>query len=262
MEGSAIVTKSVRSGARVLGTFVDALDWNDVLTIILSWAENRQPAAVCLCNVHSAVTAIDNSALARALNASELVLPDGAPIAWLLRRKGLKHQNRIAGPDLMERLCDFLQNTSTSIFLFGSSENTLRLLRHNLKTRFPGLTIAGALSPRFGRWTKEEESHYVEVIRQSGAGIIFVGLGCPKQEIWMSKYSRQIPGVLLGVGAAFDFHAETVRRAPVLLQTTGFEWLYRLLSEPRRLWKRYLVTNSRFILLSLGELFTRFGNRG
>ena len=257
MKDNTITTKPIRIGASVLGTFIDALDWNDVIATILSWGTQRQSASVCLCNVHSAVTAVDDPALASALRTSEMVLPDGAPIAWFLRRKGFRQQTRIAGPDLMLRLCETLQHTLTSVFLFGSSENTMLLLRRNLNTRFPNLAIAGTLSPRFGDWTKEEESRYVDAIRSSGAGIIFVGLGCPKQEIWMSRYSREIPGVLLGVGAAFDFHAGNIRRAPVLFQKAGLEWLHRLLSEPRRLWKRYLITNTRFILLSIRELFTR-----
>ena len=246
-----------RAGSPVLGTFVDALDWKHAIEKILHWGAQHQSATVCLCNVHSAVTAFDDLELANALSCSEMVLPDGAPIAWVLRRKGFRQQPRIAGPDLMLQLCSTLQRTSTSVFLFGSCETTMRLLLCKLTTRFPDLTIAGTLCPRFGSWTQEEESQYVNVIKKSGAGVIFVGLGCPKQEIWMNRNSKIIPGVLLGVGAAFDFHAETIRRAPAFFQAVGLEWLHRLLSEPRRLWKRYLVTNTRFILLSVIELFSK-----
>ena len=194
--------------------------------------------------------------LANALRTSDMVLPDGAPIAWMLRRKGFP-QRRIAGPDLMLQLCQALQLNATPVFLFGSSETTLALLRRNLALQFPKLIIAGTLSPRFGDWSLEEEQGYVETIRESGAGIVFVGLGCPKQEIWMAKHSPAIPGVLIGVGAAFDFHAGTIERAPPLMRSLGLEWLHRLFCEPRRLWKRYLTTNSRFIMLSIGELITK-----
>ena len=251
----AISTGRQRVGAHVLGTFIDALNWDSAIKTILDWGAQRRSCTVSFCNV----TAVDDNALANALSASEMVLPDGAPIAWLLRRKDFKQQTRIAGPDLMLKLCDALQHTSTGVFLFGSSENTLQLLQKNLEHQFPKLKIVGALSPRFGNWTGEEESEYIDIIRQSGAGITFIGLGCPKQEIWMTKHSREIPGVLLGVGAAFDFHAETTRRAPAFFQKTGLEWLHRLLSEPRRLWKRYLITNTRFIFMSIGEIFTKPG---
>lgn len=245
-----------RVGGTVIGTYIDALDWDEVIPIILSWAERRDAKSVTLCNVHSAVTAIDDAALAHALVASDMVLPDGAPIAWMLRRKGFS-QPRIPGPDLMLRLCQALQQHGIPMFLFGSSQSTLTRLQQNLEKRFPKLIIAGALSPRFGDWSEKEQVEYVQIIRESGAGIVFVGLGCPKQEIWMIKHSREIPGVLIGVGAAFDFHAGTVRRAPEWAQRLGLEWLHRLYSEPRRLWKRYLTTNSRFIMLSINELLTK-----
>ena len=186
-----------------------------------------------------------------------MVLPDGAPIAWMLRRKGIEKQRRIAGPDLMLRLCEALESSTTSVYLFGSSQSTLDLLTKNLSARFPKMTIAGALSPRFGDWSPEEESAYARSVRDSGAGLIFVGLGCPRQEIWMARHAKSIPGVMLGVGAAFDFHAGTIERAPTMVRNLGLEWLHRLLSEPRRLWKRYLVTNTRFILLSAGELLRK-----
>ena len=254
MTEDAISTGHQRVGAHVLGTFIDALNWDSVIRTILDWGVHQRSSTVSFCNVHSAVTAIDDKALANALRASEMVLPDGAPIAWLLRRRGFKQQTRIAGPDLMLKLCDALQHTSTGVFLFGSSENTLQLLQENLEHQFPKLKIVGALSPRFGDWTREEESQYIDVIRESGAGIVFIGLGCPKQEIWMTKRSRELPGVLLGVGAAFDFHAGTTPRAPQFMRKTGLEWLHRLASEPKRLWRRYLVTNSYFLWYAARDL--------
>ena len=183
-----------------------------------------------------------------------MVLSDGAPLAWVLRRKGYINQRRIAGPDLMYKLSDKLQQTGLSIFLFGSSKKTLTKLKSNLNLYFPKLKIAGSLSPKYGVWTQEEEQQYIDEINASGAGIIFIGLGCPKQEIWIVKNRENINGVMLGVGAAFDFHAGTVKRAPELFQKLGLEWLHRLLSEPRRLWKRYLITNTKFIYLSGLEL--------
>lgn len=256
-----IITNQVRVGAPVLNTFVDALSWDDVVEIVLKWAASRQPRTVCLCNVHSAVTALDNSGFANALKASDMVLPDGAPIAWMLRQKGFKRQTRIAGPDLVLKLCEALQYSSAGVFLFGSSEEALQRLQHNLKKQFPGLTFRGALSPRFGVWSQDEASRYADTINRSGAEIIFVGLGCPRQELWMAKHSREISGVLLGVGAAFDFHAGTIRRAPEIMQIFGLEWLHRLISEPKRLWRRYLVTNSSFLWFAVWDIFKFYLNK-
>lgn len=243
-----------RYGARVLGTFIDALDWDSAVDRVRAWSGNRESRAVCLCNVHSAVTARDDRRLADALAAADMVLPDGAPIAWTLRRKGFPAQTRIAGPDLMLRLCAALEDTGTGVFLFGSSAHTLGRLETRLRRDFPGLDIRGALSPKFGDWPEDLERSYIDAINQSGAGAVFVGLGCPRQEIWMARRKADIHAVTLGVGAAFDFHAGTIERAPKWIQRLGLEWLHRLLSEPRRLWKRYMNTNTRFILLTIRDL--------
>lgn len=251
---STITSESARRGAWVLGTYIDALDWQGVTERILRWAAAREGRAVCLCNVHSAVTAVSSTDLRRALASSDMVLPDGAPIAWMLRRKGHERQTRLAGPDLMLRLCSALQETSIGVFLFGSSEETIRALRHQLQQRFPRLKIKGASSPRYGEWTQAEEDRYVLQIRESSAGVVFIGLCCPRQEIWIAKRSKDVPGVMIGVGAAFDFHAGTVKRAPAFMQKAGLEWLHRLSSEPKRLWRRYLTTNSRFIWLAARDL--------
>lgn len=239
---------SQRTGTRVLGTFIDAGTWSQIVGNLLDWASTNRSGAVCLCNVHSAVTALDNEQLATALATAEMVLPDGAPVAWTMRRKGFRQQNRIAGPDLMSRICDAAASRGISIFLFGSRNETLCALETKLRDKFPRLDIRGTLSPRFGAWTSDEEEQYVATINSSGAEIVFVGLGCPKQEIWMAKNKGHVKGILLGVGAAFDFHAGVVQRAPKIYQKLGLEWAHRLAAEPRRLWKRYAYTNTRFLL--------------
>lgn len=245
---------SSRIGALVLNRHIDALDWDAAIGRILGWARDRQSRRVCLCNVHSAVTALKDEKLATALDRSDLVLPDGAPVAWLLRQKGFRRQTRIAGPDLMAKLCEVLQQSSIGCFLFGSSAATLQKLRYRLEQCYPNLRITGALSPEYGDWSEDQERDYIETINRSGAGIIFVGLGCPRQEIWMAERSKVVRGVMLGVGAAFDFHAGTIERAPSFMRRTGLEWLHRLLSEPKRLWRRYLITNSYFIWFAVRDL--------
>lgn len=248
------MTDIQRKGDQVLSTFIDALNWDQAINKITDWGQSRKHRSVCLCNVHSSVTATTDKKLADALSKSDMVLPDGAPVAWVLRRKGFKNQPRIAGPDLMLKLCDNLQKTDIGIFLFGSSEQTLSKLQTNLNKTFPELKIAGCLSPKYGTWSQEEEQQYIGEINDSGAGIIFIGLGCPKQEIWMVNNKEKVKGVMLGVGAAFDFHAGTIKRAPSYMQKAGLEWLHRLFSEPGRLWKRYFITNTQFIYFVAKDL--------
>ncbi|WP_426990948.1 WecB/TagA/CpsF family glycosyltransferase [Cupriavidus sp. 30B13] len=180
--------------------------------------------------------------------------PDGAPVAWMLRCLGYPTQERINGPDLMLRYCSHAEQTGESIFLYGGRIETLLLLEQRLKEDFPSLRIAGMHSPPFRKLTEEEDREIVEKINNSGASTVWVSLGCPKQEQWMADHRGRIKAVMIGVGAAFDYHAGTVRRAPLWMQMRGLEWLHRLCSEPSRLWKRYLVTNSIFVGLALSQL--------
>lgn len=176
-----------------------------------------------------------------------MTTPDGAPVAWMLRWQGAREQQRVSGPDLMLRYCQHAANSSASIFLLGSTEATLGALKTRLTLLYPGLVIAGAISPPFRPLSETEDEAIVQQINQSGAGTVWVSLGCPKQEAWMFQHRDRVRAVMVGVGAAFDFHAGTVARAPQWMQHAGLEWAHRLASEPRRLAKRYLVTNSLFI---------------
>lgn len=183
----------------------------------------------------------------RRFREADLVTPDGAPVAWMLRRQGVTGQQRINGPDLMWRYCEQAARRNEAIYLYGSSADTLQRLQHRLLHALPGLRIVGAVSPPFRPLTDEELARDIEAINASGAGTVWVSLGCPKQELWMAAQRGRINAVMVGVGAAFDYHAGTIRRAPVWMQRFGLEWFHRLASEPRRLWRRYLVTNSLFI---------------
>lgn len=236
-----------RRGAAVLGSHVDAVDWTTAVNAILDWGHGAQSKTVCLCNVHSAVTAKSDAALATALAGADLVLPDGAPVAWALRRYGFSDQQRIAGPDLMLQVCDASVRKGLTVFLFGSMPDTLDRLKKRLRDRFPALNIVGAVSPPFREMSAHEETKAIETINSSGAAIVFVALGCPRQEKWMAQQRGRVRAVMIGVGAAFDFHAGNIQRAPRWMQRLGLEWLHRLMSEPGRLWKRYTVTNTLFI---------------
>jgi len=234
-------------GTMVLNTFVHALGWDEVIDKVTSWVGNGESRYVCLCNVHSSVTAQSDSEFAAVLSQSDLVLPDGMPIAWVLRKKGFKSQPRISGPDLMWKCAERLEQLGQSIFLYGSTTETLEKLERAMQEAFPRLRIAGAYSPPFRELSSEEEASIVDKINSSGAHALFVALGCPRQEIWMRRQRGRILAVMFGFGAAFDFHAGSVRRAPHWMQRSGLEWLHRFASEPRRLWRRYLVTNTKFL---------------
>lgn len=209
---------------------------------------------VCICNVHSVVRAWQETEFGRVVNEADMATPDGAPVAWMLRRLGHAGQQRINGPDLMWRYCEQAQLRGEPIFFYGGTEETLARMRVMLLAAFPGLKIVGAISPPFRALTPDEDATIVDQINASGAGVVFVSLGCPKQELWMAAHRGRVHAVMIGVGAAFDFHAGTTRRAPRWMQNSGLEWLHRLLSEPRRLGKRYFVTNSLFIFAAAKQL--------
>lgn len=248
----------MRTGSvSLLGTRIDVLSWEQTLGRIVRWAQEKQSRMVCLCNVHVVVSARQDDALAQALQYADMSTPDGAPIAWLMRKIGWPEQQRISGPDLMWHLMAEAERLQLSVFLLGSTEATLARLTQRLQQTFPGVQIAGTLSPPFRRLSASENTHMVDIINSSGARLLFVGLGCPKQEIWMAAQRDRVQAVMLGVGAAFDYHAGVLPRAPQSWQRLGLEWLYRLRHEPVRLAKRYLITNSLFLLALPGELWRR-----
>lgn len=244
----------MRRGAHVLDTHIDAIGWDEVVSRIASWAAHRQSRVVALCNVHSVVTASQEPAFQTVLSQADLALPDGAPVAWALRREGFSGQQRINGPDLTWRYLQVAEQLGQSVFFYGSTQDTLDRLLVTIKASFPKLKIVGMESPPYRELSEDEDQAYVDQINQSGANVLFVGLGCPKQEAWMAAHRGRIKAVMLGVGAAFDYHAGTIQRAPVWMQKIGMEWFHRLLSEPRRLFKRYTVTNSIFIFRMMKNL--------
>lgn len=245
---------SDRSGAHVVGAYIDAVDRAGCLERIFGWARRHESRYACLCNVHSVVTARRDPAFRRAIGDADLAVPDGAPVAWRLRALGFAGQSRVSGPDLMWSCCARAEAECVPVFLVGGGPETLRRLSAHLANEFPRLEVAGCYAPPFRPLTVEEDRQLTTAITDSGAGIVFVALGCPKQEQWMADHRGRIPAVMIGLGAAFDFHAGTIRRAPTWMQDAGLEWLHRLLSEPRRLWRRYLVTNTLFCAYLLAEM--------
>lgn len=240
----------------MLGVSIDAVSPADAVQRLLGWARRRESRVVCICNVHSIVSAGRLPTFKAAVEASDLATPDGAPVAWMLRRMGIAGQKRVSGPDLMHDYCAVAAAAGEPIFLFGSTEATLVLLKAELLRRWPTLQVAGSLSPPFRPLHPDEDNEIVRTINGSGASTVLVSLGCPKQELWMAEHRGRVRAVMVGVGAAFDFHAGTVPRAPIWMRENGLEWLHRLGTEPRRLWRRYLVTNAQFIVGAARQLLS------
>lgn len=243
-----------RNRVSILAAPIDVLTWDKALEQLFGWVTHHESRYVCICNVHSVVTASQDSAFKEVIANADMATPDGAPVAKLMRLLGYVGQQRINGPDLMWRYCEQAQYRDESVFFYGNSDESLAILKSKLLTAFPTLKIAGAFSPPFRALTTEEDEAIVTQINASGAGLVWVSLGCPKQEYWMAEHRGRINAVMVGVGAAFDYHAGTLKRAPLWMQHNSLEWFYRLLSEPKRLWKRYLITNTLFMVKAFKQL--------
>jgi exopolysaccharide biosynthesis WecB/TagA/CpsF family protein len=232
----------------VFGVQVSATNYDQAVEAILQTAQLKQPAAVSFHAAHAVVTASDDPVLREKVNRFQMIGPDGQPVRWALNwLHGTRLTDRVYGPELTVRLCRAAAERGVSIYLYGSSPEVIEALSRNLLERFPNLVIAGTEAPPFRALSAEEDAAMVERINASGAGLVFIGLGCPKQDHFAADHADRIQGVLVCVGAAFDFHAGNKRTAPAWMQRHGLEWLYRLCQEPRRLWKRYLVTNTLFL---------------
>jgi len=243
-----------RSGALVLRSWVDAGDMESLLHRIFGWAERRESRYICTINVHSAVTADWNARYREVVNRADGNTADGWPVAWVMRRQGHAGQPRVCGPDLMWRIASQAATQDKSIYLYGGTPDTLVALERRLREAFPDLRIAGSFSPPFRPLSHEEDEQAVAAINESGAAIVMVGLGCPKQEMWMAEHRGRVHAVMVGVGAAFDFLSGRVPRAPIWMQRAGLEWLHRLAQEPLRLGARYLNTNTWFVCRTAGQL--------
>lgn len=233
----------------VLGVGVHAVDPAQALAAIRGWIARRELHYVCLAAVHGIVECWRDPALRAIYNAAGLCLPDGMPLVWVGRMQR-RRVERVYGPDLTLALCASAAADGSLVYFHGGAEGVAEALAAEMTRRFPGLLVAGWAAPPFRPETAAEQAATVARINASGADVVFVGLGCPKQERWMAANRARLEApVLLGVGAAFDFHTGRVAQAPRALQSAGLEWLFRLAHEPRRLWHRYLVYNPLFLAL-------------
>jgi len=237
----------------ILGMRVDVTDYAAAAEKISGWARAGEGRYVCVANVHMVMEAYDSAEFRAVVNEADLVVPDGMPLVWCMRLKGVEGQGRVYGPQLTLRVLDRAASEGIAVGLLGGEVEVLEALKARLMERFQGLKVVFTHSPPFRPLSAEEEKCIVEGVRSSGARLLFIGLGCPRQERWMAEHLGRVPAVMLGVGAAFDFLAGHKRQAPRWMQGAGLEWLFRLIQEPRRLWRRYLVQNPRFIALNAAE---------
>lgn len=239
---------------RILGMRVDATSYDAAAEQVITWAKAGESRYVCVSTVHMVMEGHDRAEFQRIVNAADMVTPDGMPLVWGLKLLGIPSATRVYGPDLTPVVCEYAAREGVPVGFYGGTPEVLDRMIANLTARYPGLQVVYRHSPPFRPLTAEEEAREIEEIRASGARILFVGLGCPKQEQWMAARRGRIDAVMLGVGAAFDFLAGAKRQAPDLIQSLGLEWLFRLATEPRRLWRRYLYNNPRFVVLFAAQV--------
>ena len=240
---------------RVLGVRVDAVQIGDVIQRMEEWIERREAGhTIAVTGMHGVMEARHDEEFGRVLEGASLVVPDGYPLVVLGRRRGFALARRVYGPELMERFCEETASKGYRHYFYGGAEGVAEELAKRFASRFEGMEIAGTYCPPFRQQTADEEGEICEKIRASRADVVWVGLSTPKQERWMARM-RDALGVpvMVGVGAAFDFHTGRVAQAPRWMRENGMEWFFRLMSEPRRLWRRYLVKGSEFAWLVMLE---------
>ncbi len=233
---------------------ITSLYFEQQILLMLHWARANESKVVCLANVHMLMEAYWNQDFAHVLRNADLVAPDGMPLVWMLRLMGISNQNRVAGMDVFINLCQLASICNVSVYFLGSQPKILDLMKNKLELEFPALSIAGMESLPFRPLTTEENEALIKKVNYSGAGLIFVCLGCPKQENWISQNRGKINGVMIGVGAVFAVYVGCQKRAPLFIRELGLEWFYRLIQEPRRLWRRYGTTIPPFIYLAIKQL--------
>lgn len=237
-----------RQRTSVLGVLVDAVAPAPTLREVEGCVRRGEPRYICFATVHGVMEALRNPVVRRAYNRG-LTVPDGMPLVWLGRLLGHPEVARVYGPDMTLWLCEEAAKQDWGCYFYGGAAGVAQRLVEAMERRFPGLRTAGWDSPPFRPLTPEEDAEAVDRINAAKPDLVFVGLGCPKQELWMAEHRERLQApVLLGVGAAFDFHSGGARQAPRWLQRAGIEWLFRLSQEPRRLWYRYLVLNPLFLM--------------
>jgi len=239
---------------KILGSNISQIKYINAINQILYWVFNNESRIVFAANVHMLMEAYDSQDFRKIVNSADLVTPDGIPLVWMLRLKGSRKQERVYGPTLMLYVLEAAARGNIPVGFYGGSPEVVDLLVKKMNRKFSDLDIVYSYSPPYRILSDEEDNEVCKQIQAKGVRILFVGLGCPKQEIWISEHRWKIKAVMIGVGAAFDFHAGCKPQAPSWMQAIGLEWLFRLLHEPHRLARRYLYNNPRFVVLALADI--------
>ncbi|MBE9209872.1 WecB/TagA/CpsF family glycosyltransferase [Nostoc sp. LEGE 06077] len=241
---------------KVLDFPITALRFEDQIQTIIKWAIAHESKTVCVANVHMLMEAHWNPDFAKVLKNSDMVTPDGMPLVWMMRRMGSRYQDRVAGMDIFVETCHYAQTHNLSVFFVGSQTEILTKIQARLGQEFPQLKIAGMEPLPFRPLMETEDQVLINKINSSGAGVVWVSLGCPKQEKWMAQHKGKIRAVMVGVGGVFPVYAGIQKRAPRVIRDLGLEWLYRWVQEPRRLWRRYATTIPAFMWLAAKQLIS------
>lgn len=241
------IDKSEIPACKIYGVDIAAVNMTQLCSFVCENIADLSGDYICVSNVHTTVTAAEDSEYMKVQNGGIMAVPDGGPLASVGRKRGFSQMERTTGPSFMEEILKISVENNFSHYFYGSTEETIEKLRENLEQNYPGLKIKGMYSPPFRTLTENEDADVIEMINEADADFVWIGLGAPKQEFWMAEHQGKIKGLMIGVGAAFDYHAGNINRAPEWMQKSNLEWLYRLFQEPQRLFKRYLHTNPKFI---------------
>jgi len=246
---------------QVLGFSIATNPFHEQINLIMQWGQQRLSRVVCVANVHMLMEARWNPAFARVLCGADMLTPDGMPLVWTLNLLRKSTHDRVAGMYILREVCKRASATGMGVYFLGTDAPTLAKIRQRLNQEFPNLVIAGMEPLPFRPLTPEEDQQVVQAINDSQAGVVFIALGCPKQEIWMHQHKHKIQAAMVGIGGVFPIYAGIKKHAPSWVQDSGLEWLYRLIQEPGRLWKRYFSTIPPFIYLSAKQVVTTRVNR-
>jgi len=246
-----------RVRVRVVSLDTDVVDHRSAVERVDQLIENGSGGYVCFSTVHMVMEAHDSADFADKVNSADMIVPDGMPIVWMQKAQGTTNTSRVRANDLMTLLCDHAETHGLKVGFYGGKPEVIESILERAGRDYPNLEIAYAYSPPFRPLTEAEDETITRDIAIAAPDILFMGLGCPKQENWMAAHKDKLKAVMLGVGASFDFFAGNVKESPDWLGRVGLEWLYRLSQEPRRLWRRYLILNPRFMWSALGQLISQ-----
>lgn len=248
MHGLSLVSVNLRDTCNIMGVNIGVTDMQRTIKMIETKLEEWRGKYICVANVHTTVTAHEDAGYRKIQNNAVIALPDGGPLSQYSREHGYAEAQRVTGPDLMKEILAISAEKGWRHYFYGSTEETLRIMREKLDQRYPGVQIAGMMSPPFRELTPREDAKIVAEINAAKPDFVWVGLGAPKQERWMAAHEKRVHALMIGVGAAFDYEAGNIKRAPMWMQKHNLEWLYRLMQDPKRLFKRYFSTNLKYLI--------------